>query len=116
MGDFRYDSYPNLKPEGCAFRVYDDVIYKSVIKFNTNAKSEQNVDIECISGHTGCHFENNQYSNVGTVRQCSDEDTNSTKIKEKRSQNGKIIVLVLVISVVALSMAIVIVFMNSLIS
>eukprot|EP00487_Bulimina_marginata_P006700 TRINITY_DN26555_c0_g1_i1.p1 TRINITY_DN26555_c0_g1~~TRINITY_DN26555_c0_g1_i1.p1 ORF type:complete len:137 (+),score=14.84 TRINITY_DN26555_c0_g1_i1:119-529(+) len=31
---FRRDSYPNLKPEGCAFRIYDDVIYKSVIDYN----------------------------------------------------------------------------------
>merc|ERR1712048_326744 len=112
--DFRSDSYPNLKPEGCAFRIYDDVIYKTVIKYNTNAKSAKNVDIECISGHTGCHFENNQYSNVGTVRQCSedvdddDEDDGSRmNIKKKRSENGIFIVLA---AVAILSMAILIVF------
>jgi len=113
--DFRSDSYPNLKPEGCAFRIYDDVIYKTVIKYNTNAKSAKNVDIECISGHTGCHFENNQYSNVGTVRQCSDNDDDDNddddesrmNIKKKRSENGIFIVLA---AVAILSMAILIVF------
>merc|ERR1711920_985801 len=71
---YRSDSYPNLKPEGCAFRIYDDVIYQTVVTYDENAKSAHNVEIECISGHTGCHFENNYYSNIGSVAECSQEE------------------------------------------
>jgi len=88
--DFRDDSYPNLKPEGCAFRIYDDVIYKTVVTYNNNAKSANNVKIECISGHTGCHFQNNFYSNIGSVDECKNNNDNE---KEKENTNGIVIIL-----------------------
>mmetsp|Transcript_41398 Transcript_41398/g.66586 ORF Transcript_41398/g.66586 Transcript_41398/m.66586 type:complete len:1075 (-) Transcript_41398:25-3249(-) len=69
--EFRRDSYPNLKPEACAFRLYDDVIYNAVIKYDAD---EHNVDISCISGHTGCLMNNDEYTNIGYVEQCDDAD------------------------------------------
>ena len=72
--DYRRDSYPNLKPEGCAFRVYDDVIYQALIKSNSNANNDNNIHISCISGHTGCLFENHKYSIIGNVDECSVEE------------------------------------------
>merc|ERR1712190_406314 len=109
--DFRSDSYPNLKPEGCAFRIYDDVIYRTVISYNNNAKSDENVAIECISGHTGCHFENDAYSNIGSVGECAADTQQSHKNnkkksdeKQQRSENGIYIILgaVIILSIAVL--------------
>merc|ERR1712190_245075 len=72
--DFRSDSYPNLKPEGCAFRIYDDVIYKTVVDFSDNARKEDNIVIECVSGHTGCLNDKSTFSSIGTVAECADVD------------------------------------------
>jgi len=71
--EFRRDSYPNLKPEACAFRIYDDVIYNAVVKYDDNANNEENVDISCISGHTGCLMDNDDYSNIGYVQSCEED-------------------------------------------
>eukprot|EP01084_Bolivina_argentea_P113698 202607_1 len=70
--DYRKDSFPNLRPEGCAFRIYDDVIYNAVIKYNENEGNSPNLVIDCISGHTGCLMENDDYTNLGYVRECED--------------------------------------------
>merc|ERR1712154_28193 len=71
---YRSDSYPNLKPEGCAFRTYDDVIYKTVVDFSDNARKEDNIVIECVSGHTGCLNDKNTFSSIGQVAECADVD------------------------------------------
>merc|ERR1712244_148476 len=102
--DFRDDSYPNLKPEGCAFHIYDDVIYQTVVTYDNNAKSAHNVEIECISGHTGCHFENNYYSNIGNVKECSQEED-----QEERHKNANGIFIILTATAI-LSIAILISF------
>jgi len=100
-----------LKPEGCAFRIYDDPIYQTVISYNDNHESAENVQVQCISGHTGCHFEQSMFSNIGTVQECTDEQqqqktlTNKEKIKKKRSENGIYIILgaVLILSIAILA-------------
>ena len=71
--EFRRDSYPNLKPEACAFRIYDDVIYNAVVKYDDNANNEENVEISCNSGHTGCLMDNDDYSNIGYVESCEED-------------------------------------------
>jgi len=75
---FRRDSYPNLKPEGCAFRVYDDVIYKAVIDYNDNVGRNENLMISCISGHTGCLQAPGLLTNVGEVSKCADPELADT--------------------------------------
>merc|ERR1712129_177846 len=72
--EYRSDSYPNLRPEGCAFRVYDDVIYKTVVDTSDNAVKEDNIIIQCVSGHTGCLEDKNLYSSIGEVLDCEDAD------------------------------------------
>jgi len=70
--EYTKDSYPNLRPEACAFRIYDDVIYKAEVSVNENAKGTDNVQIECVTGHTGCRMEQDKWSHVGTVSACSE--------------------------------------------
>lgn len=108
--EYKSDSYPNLKPEGCAFRIYDDPIYQTVISYNDNHESADNVQVQCISGHTGCHFENSLFSNIGTVEECTDDQmkltlTNKERIEQKRSENGIYIILgaVLILSIAVLA-------------
>jgi len=72
--EYRKDSYPNLKPEACALRVYGDVIYSADIQLNANAKGADNIFIQCVTGHTGCRFENDEWSNIGAVEECQDGD------------------------------------------
>merc|ERR1712039_787601 len=75
-------------------------------------KSAENVQVQCISGHTGCHFEQSMFSNIGTVQECTEEQmksqktlTNKEKIKKKRSENGIYIILgaVLILSIAVLA-------------
>lgn len=87
---FRKDSYPNLKPEACAFRIYDDVVYSADIQYNQNAKGTDNVKIQCVTGHTGCQMEK-QWSNVGTVQLCPEGGSTKTNLynHKKASNNDK---------------------------
>jgi len=75
---FRRDSYPNLKPEGCAFRVYDDVIYKAVIDYNDNVGQNENLMISCVTGHTGCLQAPGLLTNIGEVSKCADPELADT--------------------------------------
>merc|ERR1712129_390909 len=91
--EYRSDSYPNLRPEGCAFRIYDDVIYKTVVDFSDNARKEDNIVIECVSGHTGCMGDKNKYSAIGQVTECADVDrmfatTEETTTHSKGGEKG----------------------------
>ena len=81
--EFRRDSYPNLKPEACAFRIYDDVIYNAVVAYDDNANNDENVVIQCITGHTGCLMDNNQYSHIGYVQECMDADDDVFQYRQK---------------------------------
>ena len=85
---FRKDSYPNLKPEACAFRIYDDVVYSVDIQYNQNHKGSDNVKIQCVTGHAGCQMEK-AWSNVGTVDLCSEGgNTKSSLYGHKKATNN----------------------------
>jgi len=71
---FRRDSFPNLKPEGCAFRIYDDVIYGVTVDYEESEVHGSNLKISCIHGHTGCLMESEEWTNVGDVSDCEDID------------------------------------------
>jgi len=89
---YRSDSYPNLKPEACAFRIYDDVIYKTVIDSSDNAVKEDNIVIECVSGHTGCLNDKNTFSSIGEVAECENPDDMFASLDEEEmlfQQNNK---------------------------
>ena len=68
-GQFTIDSYPNLIPEACGIRIYDDELYQVSINYDDN---DDNIFQKCIYGHIGCLFDNKIYSHIGNVdnRQC----------------------------------------------
>ena len=63
------DSYPNLEPEACAVRIYDDERYRVRVHFGDtqNERALEQLDIKCVFGHTGCLMQDEVYSHLGDV-------------------------------------------------
>jgi len=86
--EYTTDSYPNLIPEACAFRIYDDEIYNAMVTYDDDANIDDNVIIQCISGHTGCLMDTEDYSNIGYVQECDDSMITKKKKLPKSSKSS----------------------------
>ena len=67
---FAEDSYPNLIPEACGVRIYDDDLYQVSVNYDEEISV---ISQKCIIGHTGCIYDDNLYSHIGNVDNEDDE-------------------------------------------
>ena len=85
---FSIDTYPNLRPQACGIRIYDDDTYKVVVNYGEEMSEDNAIRQQCIVGHTGCLFDDEIYSHLGDWDNFKGCEKSLILVKDAVDENG----------------------------